>query len=476
MKKIIVVMMTILILLSYTTFAEEVARSEIDYTNPESIASAPPSEIDVTQAVASGNGGSITLEQWTYEDNLNLVTDLSLYSNAQEAVESKHSGLTLSLGEGHVSYRDGTIQNGEVMLDLTDENIAGTIITALDDGGFLIEKGSAEEVIEIQRNNIELNSDEATAEVRTNNQIILGEGAILTDAHGTKILSMNKETEILIADQKLIVKGIAQVRDAEGSSVMVGDFGNIVEGVLTRDYANDIYVLETTSVYTSGASVETEKSDIEAENILFLDARVLNGAAGTIRTVFGDNLQEFCNQDGCIESASYTSMEDITKTITAKAESYYQIAENELGMSKEAVTTLGVAGVIASGYLPSEKKFETKDGKFSAVLGYTRDGFTPFVLAQYENVQIKAEPNVALSSTDGNSLNAITTSPTQLATVSTHLDLEQGGTVDVSISGSNQLTMSYQRQVGSVYGSVSVYKTEDMEGIFLNLDLSRIIN
>jgi hypothetical protein len=455
--------------------ADDVVDSEIDYSDPNSISSARPSEINVEEAIATGNGAALTIEQWSYESNLNLADDISLYPNAQQAIENKHSGVTLSLDQGHVSYQDGRINNGEVTLDLYNRNLAGAIITAMDDGGFVIEKGSSEGSFDVEDNQINLRDENAKAEIKTNNYITLSEGATLTDAKGTKILSIGDKTTVLITEDITSVEGIALLQDAVGSSITIGDPSTSLDGSFSLDYQNNVYGIETASLAPQKSEVNTETSAIKADRIIFLDSNTLNGAAGTLRSTLASELQTICSDDQCFETASYTSLEDITKPFITKIEPYYQIAENELGLSQEVVTAVGIAGVTAAQFLPSETKFETKDGEFSAVLGYTREGFTPFIVAQYKDVEVKVEPTMTLSSSDS-TVTAVASAPTSLATISTHLDMQERGTIDIAVSGQDRVSMSYKTQIGSVVGSVSVHKAGDMENVFLNIDLSRLIN
>ncbi len=132
MKKIILLMF-LLISVQIAIAQENIT----DYTNPTSIANSPADKINVQQAIASGNAGAITAEQWGYGDNLNNAGDLSSYPNSQQAIVNKHPGFAgIDLTQGHTTYKNGVLTNGKMDLDLNNQAFRGIGVKSLQNGGF----------------------------------------------------------------------------------------------------------------------------------------------------------------------------------------------------------------------------------------------------------------------------------------------------------------------------------------------------
>ncbi len=77
----------------------------------------------------------VTVEQWSYEDNLEDADDLTKYPNAQKAVQNKFPNTQITLKEGHITYKYGKLYDElgtEVNPTLFDE------VRSLKGGGFYV--------------------------------------------------------------------------------------------------------------------------------------------------------------------------------------------------------------------------------------------------------------------------------------------------------------------------------------------------
>ncbi len=186
------------------------AWASIDYKNADSVAQAPPNEIDVTQAVANKNGVFITTEQWAYGDNLDKVDNLALYPNAQMALEEKHK-INVDLDSGETKYADGKLTNKGVTLDLTAPGLKGAKIVALSGGGFSISKESSTGKFEYSGNEIDFKDSTGEVEVKPNGEIILPNRATLKDGAGNIITAFRDGLNIKKEGSTTTIKGVGKV-------------------------------------------------------------------------------------------------------------------------------------------------------------------------------------------------------------------------------------------------------------------------
>jgi hypothetical protein len=232
----------------------------------------------------------ITSEQWEHEDNLNKAGDLSQYPSAQEAVFDKHSGFQkIDLVNGHTEYKDGILSNGPIEINLNDEKIKGTELTALEGGGFSIGKGESSK-FEWDDNKFDLEGAEKPIEINSLYQIVLPNGGKMVSYSGTKIDSLDDKTIIWPQGSSLNIQGIATFSDAEYDG-FVGQSGDIKQtGFVTIDYmknGEDRYDLRNTALYRSkGFNYEQVGKKASADNMFLADAtyfqNVLNSHPGVL--------------------------------------------------------------------------------------------------------------------------------------------------------------------------------------------------
>ena len=241
MKQYWIMIITFLILGVFASPQEDVpvqndlTSTEVDYNNPSSIASTPPDRIDIGQAIENGNGGSLTAQQWAYGDNLNKLADLSTYPNAQAAVQQKFPGSSLDLSGGNTLYNDGVLTNGDAPpLDLKNKDLHGSLITALEGGGFGIE--GSESTFNVDDNEFDLRSDSETfVEIGSDNRILLSSDARMTGSRGTEIEAL-AETRINAEEAQISVVGGGTVKDPLGTIHLVGESSDGKESGIHIDY------------------------------------------------------------------------------------------------------------------------------------------------------------------------------------------------------------------------------------------------
>lgn len=463
------------ILSSAIGIATDKELGEIDYNDPTSIAAAQPSEIAVEQAIASGNGNAITSDQWVYSDNLNFAEDISLYPNAQEAVGIKHSSFSFSLTNGHVTYKNGIIQNSDApLLNLNDANLAGTSITSLEEGGFRIERGNSIGLFAIEDVFIGLDNQEgAYVEIKPNNEILLSDGSYIIDSKGTVIISLMDGTEIVIIQDQISVNGISLVSDKFENYQMIGDRETGTVGSLSINYQKNSYSFEHGTLLIGEGKLTTETAQIESDFMTIIDTSQLNSIAVNVKNALGNNLQKVCDVEGCIYYAEDVSLGVIVDSMKRRGGPYYQILEEQIGVPEAFALAVGTAGLMTSKYLPSQKGFQTRDGEFQSIIGYDKQTLRPFLTAEFKSAQVRLEPSI--ETTEAVSVNAVVVPRIETGKITAHFDLGKKGTIDVSSSGPDQMFMTYRTEIGSVISSVNVHKSEDMKGIFVNLDLSKVL-
>lgn len=455
----------------------------------------------------------ITVEQWNYGSNLNKAEDLSQYPNARQAVNQRHPGFTINLESGHTSYTDGILQNGNApAIDLNDQNLRGTIISALTEGGFQIQRGTSSGEFTI--NNIEFNlgnDASTTAEVKPNGEIILSRGARMTDSEGTEIIAVRDATTVITRQNELSISGVALVRDKFGNYQRVGDFDLGSAGQFSLDYGENGYTLEQAALLLRNGRLRlSENANVEGDVLVFLDQRQLDSLAGTVVGALRETLTETCDFQGrCSYAAQDVSVRDVVGAMAQRYGHDPQFYEEQLDIPFEFAATLGVGAMVAAQALPSQVRFQTEDGEFRSVLGYNGQTFNPYLVAGLYDDELRVDvlPGGAVSSRvqvpfreEGSVSVTAVVSPQaggQLERVGTQLALGEEGSLSISYGAGEEQSgsvrgkegslslpygageeqsgsVSYHRQIGPVASSLGVHGSERMQNVMLNLDFSRV--
>lgn len=244
---------------------------EIDYTNPASIASAPPNEIDIAQAISSGNGAYITAAQWSFDPHLSEATDLSTFPNSHQAINGKH-GLSLTdLKLGSVTYNGGVITNGVEKLDLKNPQYKGSSITALADGGFSIGKGTSEGKFEHEEKSYDLEEASGPVEVKTPEDSVLSNNAKMETADGEIIASLDDGTEVTKTEDELQISGVgfAGLDEFNRLTALVGSLsenGQVIPGTLQLD--DETIQIGDTSLIVEDGTVGSSSVELTGDVVI----------------------------------------------------------------------------------------------------------------------------------------------------------------------------------------------------------------
>ncbi len=260
MRKIIVSVMFGILFLT-------LALATIDYSKSDSVAQAPPNEIDVTQALANGNGEAITQAQWAYEDNLEKVDNLALYSEAQMALGEKHK-INVDLNFGETTYDHGKITNGEITLDLNHPQYKGTVIKALKEGGFSISKGSSEGKLEYEGNEIDFGESTGQVDVKSNGEIILPKGATMKDETSNTITAIQDGFTVKKEKSTTIINGVGKVETSYGVWYIGAGEGT---GELTLNQKSEPIARRNTLLFTVDSSFQSDTLSVTSSKNIILD-------------------------------------------------------------------------------------------------------------------------------------------------------------------------------------------------------------
>jgi hypothetical protein len=222
----------------------------------------------------------ITSEQWGYKDeskdNLNLAGDLNQYPSAQKAVFDRHSGnfQKIDLSNGNTNYKDGVLTNGGVKVDLNDENIKGTEITALEGGGFSIGKGESSK-FDWGGNEFDLENAEKPVKIGFLGQITLPDKAKMVGIFGTEVTSFDDLTTISVYGTDVVIAGIAHFKDKYFDGYL-GQVGEIKQtGTVNIDQTKKDetrYKLQNCALYrTNGFNYEQVDKKVEGDSIFLAD-------------------------------------------------------------------------------------------------------------------------------------------------------------------------------------------------------------
>jgi hypothetical protein len=284
--------------------------ASIDYSSPDSVAQAPPDKIDVTQALANGNGNAITQAQWLYGDNLDKADDLALYPEAQRALEQKH-GLSVDLSSGQTTYNHGKITNGDVTLDLTLPQYNGAVIKALKEGGFSISKGSSEGKFEYDGNKIDFGGSTGDVDVKPNGEIILSKGAMMTDKIGNEITAIQEGLMIKKEGSTTTIIGIGKVETTYGKGyVGVSDYNGELTLAPNYQISGKNYVWDAKKGDYNSEGLKMDKSEPD-----LLDAKMHDTL---IEIAGGENVVALMRTEALVSTFSKDFPPDVAQKLALK--------------------------------------------------------------------------------------------------------------------------------------------------------------
>jgi hypothetical protein len=267
MKKIILLLI-VLLSLSLLVVAED--ETKIDYDDPASIASAPASEINIAQAISSGNGAAITTTQWFYGNNLNQAGDLSQFVNAHQAVSDKHSLGLAKFNLGSVNYNDGIVTNGKISIDLNKEDLSGVDVFSLADGGFAIGKGKSQGEFTLDNGksfDLTDSNFKEPVEVRDDGSLYLPKDveATLSSIGGSpiKVISING-MEIDTDKSKLIIEGQYEYYIPENDIAGMGGSEKVGSGKV--EYNCDLFGVCAVNNFENNVVAVTEGGKVSGDN------------------------------------------------------------------------------------------------------------------------------------------------------------------------------------------------------------------
>ncbi len=157
MNKIILPL--IMLLLVQSAVGEDFDYASGDYSTLS------PQEIDMTQVMHNGRMGDVTVDQWSYGNNLEFADDISKYDNAKQSLQQKFP--VMGDIQGKCSLQDGKIIGNGVSQDLDDPNLQqvdvdmdGNLIIATKEKSVLVEGRSLIGSAKLSRSDFGISLDE----------------------------------------------------------------------------------------------------------------------------------------------------------------------------------------------------------------------------------------------------------------------------------------------------------------------------
>jgi hypothetical protein len=428
--------------------------SEIDYTNSASIANAPANQVDISQAISNGNGQAVTAEQWAYGNNLNHAEDLSSYPQAQEAVNVKHPGYAIELSSGHATYNDGVLSNGNgPTIDLKNNDLKGTLISALVDGGFRIERRGSTGKFIVAGLSLDLSAERDTSADIKEDKIILSRGAEVIDRLGSRVLALRDGVSVRTRPNSLEIEGIALVRDMYGNRGVIGDGNAARAGIFSLFYPNGEYRLQDASLLLQEGRLTIDNSYMESSSLVLLSS----GAERIIKKL-ADTLA------------------DSEKKATLRA------LDQEIRQNMDVDESVGALATASRYSLVKPKVYNNPSATFTSLFGLSNGQMNPFLTASIPGesggVTFRADSTQARTDVNIDTLTGyVAVTASSGSRFRAGLDLGDQGEITIASSSDFNNRVEYRRTLGGkIKGALIVHNNPTETRAFAGFDLSPILN